>query len=103
MREAARVAALGDELDDVELDVVLDVRHPLGHAGCDAQELFEILSDGATSVETLETGKGVKACFDDGACVSYRWETGTPGSPAVEVRRCPAGNFKDQKAHLESW
>ena len=75
----------------------------------DAEELFEILCDGANEIENLPSGKGIIAKFSDGACVTFRWETKSSGnppvidSPAVDIRNSTSRFFKDQRVHFEEW
>ena len=65
----------------------------------DSRRLFDALR-GRAEEEPLDNGHGVMANMDDGSTVTYRVETKSGDSPAVEVHNSKSNIVKDHKVHF---
>lgn len=64
-----------------------------------AFDFASIASAGSLMVDTIR-GKGLRYRMRDGAVVSYRFYSGSDGSPVVELRHLCTADVKEQKIHF---
>ena len=64
----------------------------------DAHDFFSRISTGAQKKDNAHVDE--LRVFEDGSFVSFRRETSTPNSPAVEISRSNTPVVKDQKIHF---
>ena len=69
--------------------------NPIGNA----RNLFDSLGYGGR-MKPLDNGKGVQATLDDLTRITFRSETNTPNSPAVNIGRSASPKVKNQKIHF---